>query len=106
MLFLPLFILFYRFSLAGAPAWSIAVVQIGLALFLWGLFFLTKGNTFEANFFDGVLPTLLLVVYLLDRRGIQRATRSIEEASGASLKSRFAEFPRPGLLSESLKTEK
>jgi hypothetical protein len=81
----------------------VALLLGAMALKAYGL---TQGNTFEANFFEGVWPTLLLVVCLLDRRGIRKATWAIEKASEATLKSRPAEFLRPELLSESLKAEK
>lgn len=81
MLFLPLFVFFYRLDSNGTQNWLIALLQVFLSVLLWMLFLTTKGDDFEPLYMHGLLPALLLVVYLLDRRNLQKTTRSIEAAS-------------------------
>ena len=86
ILYLPLFFLFRRltssppFGLTKGINVTIAVIEIGLAVLMWGLFVaLLKGN-WEHVMMHGLLPALMLILYVVDWRALWRTSQ--EEAGG------------------------
>lgn len=78
MLYLPLMFIFKRLStVKWGGVWTLAA-QWGLTVALWVIFLTTidktRGSNFEAIFMHGLLPALLLIVYLIDRKRLKAIT--------------------------------
>jgi hypothetical protein len=77
ILYLPLFFFFRRLVLFPPlkKKWInsvIAFIEIGLFMFMWGVFlFLIEGN-WEHVMMHGLLPAILLVIYVIDWRALWR----------------------------------
>jgi len=76
MLYLPLMFLFKRLSaLKWGTGWTLAA-QWGLTIALWVIFLTTidttRGSNFEAVFMHGLLPAVLIIIFLADWRGLKR----------------------------------
>jgi hypothetical protein len=75
ILYLPLFLLFKRLTPAN---WKIALVQVISTVALWVIFLTTidqsRGHNFEAIFMHGLLPSLLIIYFLLDWRALKATT--------------------------------
>ncbi|OQY34817.1 MAG: hypothetical protein B6243_05260 [Anaerolineaceae bacterium 4572_5.2] len=78
-LYLTIFIIFKRL----APVWqgkAVAALQLAGTVFLWVLFLTTidksRGSNFEAIFMHGLLPTVLIIAYLLDWQKLKAITPS------------------------------
>jgi len=85
MLYLPLIFVFKRlYALKWGALWTV-LVQWGLAIALWMIFLTTidktRGHNFEAVFMHGLLPAVLILVYLLDWRNLRRVSFSQPPAS-------------------------
>ena len=79
VLYLTIFILFKRL----APAhWKIVAGQVFGLIGLWVLFLTTidksRSSNFEAIFMHGFLPSLLIIIYLLDWRRLKMVTPEIK----------------------------
>ncbi len=67
-------------TLKGSGGW-VAVLQAAVTVGLWVLFLTTidttRGDNFEAVFLHGLLPALLLIVYLIDRKRLKAVTPTV-----------------------------
>jgi len=86
ILYLPLFFLFRRltssppFGLTKGINVTIAVIEIGLAVLMWGLFVALLEGNWEHVMMHGLLPALMLILYVVDWRALWRTSQ--EEAGG------------------------
>jgi hypothetical protein len=79
ILYLPLMFIFKRlYALKRGAFWTLAA-QWGLTFALWTIFLTTidktRADNFEAVFMHGLLPAALILVYLLDWRGLKQCIR-------------------------------
>lgn len=79
ILYLPLFFFFYRLSnmsiaerAAGARPIIIAAIAVGLAIFMWAVFAITLDGNWEHVMMHGLLPALMLLLYVADWRALWR----------------------------------
>jgi hypothetical protein len=70
ILYLPLFFFFRRLQLARRPSIFIFIVEIGLLLLMWSVFAITLVGNWENVMMHGLLPALMLLLYILDWRGL------------------------------------
>lgn len=73
----PAMLLLFKRHLGGPLAWRVLALQVGSSVFLWVLFLTTidtsRGDNFEAIFMHGLMPALLLIVFLIDWRALRKA---------------------------------
>jgi hypothetical protein len=84
ILYLPLFFFFRRLTLfplagielkgGGRPAALIALVEIGLVVLMWGVFAATLEGNWEDILMHGLLPGLMLLLYVVDWRALWHTT--------------------------------
>jgi hypothetical protein len=79
ILYLPIFFFFYRLTdhslLSRKQSYLVALLlQIVLFLVMWGTFAITLAGNWEHVMMHGLLPALLLLLYLFDWRGLWRAS--------------------------------
>lgn len=79
ILYLALFLVCKRLAVAS---WRVVLFQVGSSLLLWVLFLTTidtsRGANFEAIFMHGFLPTLLIVLFLIDGTALKRVTPTLK----------------------------
>ena len=68
ILYLPLFFFFHRLTSPVAPA----LLEIGLAVLMWGVFAATLAGNWENIMLHGLLPALMLLLYAADWRALWR----------------------------------
>lgn len=78
LLYLPLFFFFRRLPQPGGNIIA-ALVEVGLAVFMWSVFALTLEGNWENVMMHGVLPALLLLLYALDWPALWRTTQLREQ---------------------------
>ena len=81
ILYLPLFFFFQRLTLSplsGRVSLIAVVIEVGLLIFMWSVFTITLEGNWEHVMMHGLLPAILLVLYIVDWRGLWRATRMAE----------------------------
>ena len=81
ILYLPLFF-FFR-TLAGR--WAVVtplLVEIGLAILMWGVFLATLAGNWENVMMHGLLPALMLLLYAIDWRALWRTAKVQEQQHG------------------------
>jgi hypothetical protein len=96
ILYLPLFFFFKRLFLPNHPdpiagssaqrtpghfanGWisvTIALIEIGLAVLMWGVFIATLEGNWEHIMLHGLLPALVLLVYVVDWRALLRTAHT------------------------------
>jgi len=89
ILYLPLFFFFRRLALLPGSAetkekscrigLTVVLIEIGLIIFMWGVFAITLEGNWEHVMMHGLLPALLALLYIVDWRGLWRATGAIEQ---------------------------
>jgi hypothetical protein len=77
ILYLPLFFFFQRLTVRRA-ALIAALIELGLAIFMWGVFAATLEGNWELVMMHGLLPALMLLLYAADWRGLWRAAEAVE----------------------------
>jgi hypothetical protein len=86
ILYLPLFFFFRRLMLfppgktksSGESLWIpfvIVLIEIGLAVLMWGVFMATLEGNWEHVMMHGLLPALLLLLYAIDWRALWHTAR-------------------------------
>ncbi len=78
ILYLPLFFFFRRIQLAHQPALVSLFIQLGLMVFMWGVFAITLDGNWEHVMMHGLLPALMLLLYVIDWRGLWHTAQKIE----------------------------
>jgi hypothetical protein len=86
ILYLPLFFFFQRLTFRRANL-VIVLIELGLVVFMWAVFIATLAGNWEHIMMHGVLPALLLVLYIVDRPALWRAAKSQER--GHSIRPGF-----------------
>jgi len=79
ILYLPLFFFFRRLTLSplsGRANLMAMFIEVGLVIFMWGVFALTLEGNWEHVMMHGLLPALLLLLYIADWRGLWQATQA------------------------------
>lgn len=71
ILYLPLFFFFHRLT-AIVPSGVVAAVEWGLFFFMWGAFALTLDGDWEHVMMHGLLPAVMVLLYLVDWRALWR----------------------------------
>jgi len=75
ILYLPLFFFFRR--LRGPRAHlAAALIEMGLAVFMWGAFAATLEGNYEHVMMHGLLPALMLILYAADWRALWRTAQT------------------------------
>jgi hypothetical protein len=83
ILYLPLFFFFQRLLFRRAKL-AIVAIEMGLAVFMWGVFVITLAGNWEHVMMHGLLPALLLILYAVDRRALWRSAELQERSRRAS----------------------
>lgn len=79
ILYLPLFFFFRRLPAAKRPA-APALIEVGLAIFMWGIFAATLEGNWENVMLHGLLPALMLALYAIDGRALWRTAKATSVA--------------------------
>ena len=77
ILYLPLFFFFRRLS-GRRAAGVAALVEVGLAILMWSAFAITLEGNWEHVMMHGLLPTLMLLLYVADWRALKRTASEVE----------------------------
>ena len=77
VLYLPLFFFFRRLS-GHRAAGVAALVEVGLAILMWSAFAITLEGNWEHVMMHGLLPTLMLLLYVADWRALKRTASEVE----------------------------
>ncbi len=75
ILYLPLFFFFRRLANRRARPVAALLIEVGLAVFMWGVFLATLEGNYEHVMMHGLLPALMLLLYAADGRGLWRTAR-------------------------------
>ncbi|MCP4370585.1 MAG: hypothetical protein GY797_21100 [Deltaproteobacteria bacterium] len=59
----------------------IVLIEIGLWLFMWGIFAITLEGNWEHIMMHGLLPALMLLLYAIDWRALWRTAGAVEQRS-------------------------
>ncbi len=81
ILYLPLFFFFRTI----ADRWAVVtplLVEIGLAILMWGVFLATLAGNWENVMMHGLLPALMLLLYAIDWRTLWRTAKVQEQQHG------------------------
>ncbi len=78
LLYLPLFFFFRRLPQPRGNVIA-GLVEVGLAVFMWGVFVVTLEGNWENVMMHGLLPALLLLLYALDWRALRRTAQFREQ---------------------------
>jgi hypothetical protein len=80
ILYLPLFFFFRRLPQTGAAITTL-LVEVGLAVLMWGVFAATLEGNWENIMMHGLLPALMFLLYALDWRALWRNSVKWEQPS-------------------------
>ena len=87
ILYLPLFFFFRRLTslspggVQGGSRWNdiiIALIEVGLAVLMWGVFIATLEGNWEHVMMHGLLPALMFLLYAIDWRALWRTAVEVE----------------------------
>jgi hypothetical protein len=81
ILYLPLFFFFNRLATTRRSERLINLlivsIELGLLIFMWGVFSLTLAGNWEHVMMHGLLPALMLLLYIADGRGLWRTAKEM-----------------------------
>lgn len=79
ILYLPLFFFFRRLTSRPGAATVTILIEIGLLVLMWGVFAMTLDGNWEHIMMHGLLPALMLILYIIDWRQLWQSAQESEQ---------------------------